>query len=76
MSDESASNDEPSPQKLRSASEPDLKVVVGEERAVFHLRSVILATHSDYVDDLLASPMSESVTRELSFPDIARVDRS
>jgi len=70
MSDESAWNEEPSPKKLRSASEPDLKVLVGEERAVLHLRSAILATHSDYVDTLLASPMSESVTRELSFSDI------
>jgi len=40
---------------------------------MFSHYSVILATHSDYVDAMLSSPMAENETRALSFPDIEPV---
>jgi hypothetical protein len=64
---------EPPAKKIRS-SPTDLKIVVGSaedgKQEVFYHHSVILATHSDYVDAMLASPMAESETRELCFIDI------
>jgi len=61
--------------KLRSGWEPDLKVWVGGEQGgdktvLFHHHSLLLATHSDYIDTMLASSMLESESRSLSFPDI------
>jgi len=56
--------------RLRCGEEPDLKVFVGKERSLFRYYSVNLATHSEYVDTLLATPMSEAASRELSFPDV------
>ena len=46
--------------RLRSGEEPDLQVFVGQERRLFRYYAVNLATHSEYVDTLLATPMSEA----------------
>jgi hypothetical protein len=61
----------PERKKLRS-SEPDLKITVGEkETSVVHwYHSPIMANHSQYIDTMLASPMKESKTYEISFPGI------
>jgi hypothetical protein len=59
--------------RLRS-SEPDLKISVGvkNETAVeYWYHSSVMATHSNYIDTMLATPMQESKTFELSFPDLA-----
>jgi hypothetical protein len=68
-----SSDDSPKPErkKLRS-SEPDLKITVGErENTVVHwYHSQVMATHSQYIDTMLASPMKESNTYEINFPDI------
>lgn len=65
------SEDGPPTKKPRSSSSgPDLKILVGQDKKVFYHHSVILATHSDYVDAMLASPMVENENREISFPDI------
>ena len=71
MSDAEQEDEERTPKKLRSGAEPDLRVYVGSDRQLFHHHSLTLATHSDYVDALLASSMAESEARQLSFPDIA-----
>jgi hypothetical protein len=61
----------PETRKLRS-SELDLKITVGEkENTVVHwYHYQIMANHSRYIDTMLASPMKESNTYEISFPDI------
>lgn len=51
--------------------EPDLEIVVGSEKEVFHYHSAIMASYSDYIDTMLASPMRESSTMKISFPDIS-----
>jgi hypothetical protein len=58
--------------KLRS-SEPDLKISIGanDEAVDYWYHSSIMANHSNYIDTMLATPMQESKTLELSFPDIA-----
>lgn len=65
-------SDEMAPNKRLKCSEPDLKVIVGSEGAekTFLYHSIGMATCSDYIDALLASPMKESQTRVISFPDI------
>jgi len=63
----------PKKKKMRSVEDPDLKVVVGPEdgeQQVFEHHSFLLANYSDYIDTLLDSPMAESQSRSLSFPDI------
>jgi hypothetical protein len=62
----------PERKKLRS-SEPDLKISVGanDEVADYWCHSSVMATHSNYIDAMLATPMQESQTFELSFPDLA-----
>jgi hypothetical protein len=69
----------PQRKRLRS-SEPNLKITVGggstgaggNSEAVEHwYHSSVMATHSNYIDTILATPMQESKTFELSFPDIA-----
>jgi len=61
-----------SARKLRSVSAPDLKIIVGNDgdQQSFYYHSLLLAFHSDYVDAMLASPWTESKSRELTFPDI------
>jgi hypothetical protein len=58
--------------RLRS-SEPDLKISVGtnDETVEYWYHSSVMATHSNYIDTMLATPMQESKTLELSFPDLA-----
>jgi hypothetical protein len=53
-------------------SEPDLTVVVGsgDDQKTYIYHSVILAAHSDYIDTMLATPMKESETMKITFPDI------
>jgi len=59
----------PAPKRLK-CSEPDLTLFLGTEEKPFHCYSNIMASHSDYIDTMLASPMVESQTLELRFPDI------
>jgi hypothetical protein len=71
----------PERKRLRS-SEPDLKITVGggstctgaggtSEAVEYWYHSSVMATHSNYIDTILATPMQESKTYELSFSDIA-----
>ena len=71
----------PERKRLRS-SEPDLKITVGggstgaggstsSEAVESWYHSSVMATHSNYIDTMLATPMQESKTYELSFPDLA-----
>jgi hypothetical protein len=72
MSSDAAAS-EPATKKIRSIP-TDLQILVGSsengKQEVFFHHSAILATHSDYVDAMLATPMVESETREISFSDI------
>jgi hypothetical protein len=56
-------------------SDPDLKISVCEEpnddAVDYWYNSIIIANHSQYIDAMLATPMKESETFELSFPDIS-----
>jgi len=61
--------EETEPKKLKS-SEPDLTIFVGAEAKPFYYNSAIMANHSEYIDAMLASPMVESKTLEIRFPDI------
>jgi hypothetical protein len=62
----------PERKKLRS-SDPDLKISVGtnDEAVDYWYHSSVMATNSNYIDAMLATPMKESKTYEISFPDIA-----
>jgi hypothetical protein len=62
----------PESKRLRS-SEPDLKILVGanDETVEYWYHSSVMAMHSNYIDAMLATPMQESKTLELSFPDLA-----
>ena len=74
----SINDDEPSKpvrKKLKSC-EPDLKTTVdgdveGSDAVDFWYHASVMATHSNYIDTMLASGMKESNTYEVSFPDIA-----
>ena len=63
------SNDEPEPKRLRSA-EPDLCVFIGAEKKEYQYHSQIMASHSSYIDTMLATPMRESQSSQISFPDL------
>ena len=82
-SNESINDDDtmkPERKRLRS-SDPDLKITVGggstagagenSEAVEYSYHSSVMATHSNYIDTMLATPMQESKTYELSFPDIS-----
>ena len=60
---------QPQVKKLKS-SEPDLTIFLGTESKPFYYHSAILANYSDYIDTMLASPMLESKSLEIRFPDI------
>jgi hypothetical protein len=69
----------PERKKLRSC-EPDLKITVGgslsggdKQAAEYWYHASTMASHSNYIDAMLASPMKESSTYEIHFPDVARV---
>jgi hypothetical protein len=57
------------------SSPPDLRVIVGgleewKEPKVYLYYSSVLATYSTYVDSMLSSPMIESQSKEIHFPEI------
>lgn len=60
------------PEKSLKSSEPDLTVIVGskgnEKQFMYH--SIIMASHSVYVDTLLSSSMKESKEKVIHFDDI------
>jgi hypothetical protein len=58
------------PSKRLKSAEPDLEVVVGEEGKIYNYHSVVLASWSDYVDTMLATPMKEQQTKRITFPEI------
>jgi hypothetical protein len=65
----------PKRKKLRSC-EPDLKITVGGavegcDPVVYWYHASVMATHSNYIDIMLASGMKESNNYAVSFPDIA-----
>jgi hypothetical protein len=77
----SSNNDEtlkPERKKLKSC-EPDLKITVGgrngddNDATEYWYHASTMASHSNYIDTMLASPMQESNTYEIRFPDVARV---
>ena len=55
--------------KLKS-SEPDLTIFLGVEGKPSSHHSVMMASHSAYIDTMLASSMRESRTLEIRFPEI------
>ena len=59
----------PMSKKLKSC-EPDLKIVVGEQKKIYHCHSVAMALASDYIDAMLATPMREQGSWTINFPDI------
>lgn len=62
----------PEAKRLRSC-EPDLLVLVGsgDETKEYRYHSPIMASHSTYIDAMLATPMKESQSLMLKFPDIS-----
>jgi len=62
--------------KSLKSAEPDLEVVVGrgDSMRTYHHHSVLLASYSDYIDAMLATPMREKETRRITFPDVAPAD--
>jgi hypothetical protein len=65
----------PARRKLKSCN-TDLKITVGgdvegSDAVDYWHNASVMATHSKYVDTMLASGMKESNTYEVSFPDIA-----
>ena len=56
--------------RLKSFGPPDLEVVVGQDQRLYRYHSFILASYSTYIDTMLSSPMRESKTKHISFPDI------
>ena len=56
--------------RLKSFGPPDLEVVVGKDQRLYRYHSFILASYSSYIDTMLSSPMVESKTKHISFPDI------
>lgn len=58
--------------KKLKLSEPDLTVLVGHDETLFQYHSVIMASQSNYIDAMLASPLKESNTMIIRFPDIEK----
>ena len=73
MADED-NNIERERKRLRSSTaEPDLKVIVGDSGDVTVTKwyySQTLASKSKYIDTMLSTPMNESQTKTITFPDI------
>lgn len=67
----SESEKEPERKRLRSC-EPDLLIVVGSdgEKKEYRYHSPIMASHSVYIDTMLATPMQESQSLTIKFPDL------
>lgn len=69
MEDKEAS--EPRAKKLRSTEEDlCIKVGCGDSVKEYHYVSQAMALQSDVIDTMLATPMKEGISREISFPDI------
>lgn len=66
---ETKEEEEPESKKLRS-SEPDLCLLIGDEAKEYRYHSQFMAMHSSYIDTMLANPMKESQSLQLSFPDL------
>jgi len=66
-------NNELGPTRELRSYPPDLTVVLGTDpnKESFQCHGVILAGHSEYVDNMLAAPMKESSHRVITFPDIS-----
>jgi hypothetical protein len=62
-----ASNGEPKPKRLHSA-EPDLGVFIGAKKKEYRHHSQIMASFSSFIDTMLATPMRESQSLQISFP--------
>jgi hypothetical protein len=60
-----------SAERLRS-SDPDLKIIVGkgEHKRTYEYYSQIMAMHSTYIDNILATPMRDQETRTLNLSEI------
>lgn len=66
------SEKEPERKKLRSC-EPDLLVIVGgsgENMMEYRYHSQVMASHSMYIDTMLANPMKERQSLTINFPDL------
>lgn len=66
---------EPEAKRLRSC-EPDLLVIVGgsgeERKKEYRYHSQVMASHSTYIDTMLATPMKESQSLTIKFPDLTK----
>ena len=59
--------------RLQSFPEPDLEVVVGPNKRVYKYHALILASHSDFVDLMLSSPVAVKARENwrVEFPDVS-----
>jgi hypothetical protein len=64
------SEEEPDLKRLRSC-EPDLLVIIGNEnKQEYRYHSQVMASLSTFIDTQLATPMKESQSRSIYFPDV------
>jgi len=61
------------PKRLKF-TETDLTIYLGSEAKPYKCHSAVMSTYSEYIDAMLASPMRESKTLEIRFPDIEPKD--
>ena len=63
------------PKKSLKFAQPDLSIVVGKEQCLFQYYAVIMARHSNYIENMVASHAKESGhTLTIYFTDIPRDD--
>lgn len=62
--------DNNSSEKRLKSVPPDLTVLVGEAEKPFEYYSMMMASYSRYIDNMLSSGMKESTTMTIRFPDI------
>ena len=67
---------QPTTTTMIRSSDPDLTIIVGqgEQQEIYEYHSPIIAMHSQYIDNMLATPVREQETRTISFPDIDSTD--
>ena len=67
---------QPTTTTMIRSSDPDLTIIVGqgEQQEIYEYHSPIIAMHSQYIDNMLATPMREQETRTISFPEIHSAD--